>query len=104
MLSLIPGQEKVIGVIFDFNYCMIRAFDFLKMKLHYIVSNKQFCLNAVRMTKKPTDGDGFLYYAMVCTHYRNRDGEPFFFIVPVLVPVPFPVPVPCNVCKLLVHD
>ena len=59
MLSVIAGQEEVIGVTFDFNCCMIRAFDFFKMKLHYIVSNKQFCLNGIRMTEKLTDGDSY---------------------------------------------
>ena len=57
MPSVIPGQEEVIGVIFDFNYCMIRTFDFLRMKLHYIVSNKQCCLNGIRMTEKLTNGN-----------------------------------------------
>ena len=33
--------------------------------------------------------DGFLYYAMYCTHYTmDRDGEPLFSIVPNPVTVP----------------
>ena len=49
--------------------------------------------------------DGFLYYTMYCTQYRDRDRykEPLFSIEPILFPVPVPVSVPCSLSEPLVE-
>ena len=75
---------------------------FENLLVHFMNASKSVTKGSPVMAHSHCNGtgtrnDGFLYYAMYCTHYTGSgaETEPLLSIVPI----PVPVPVPCSVYK-----